>query len=1529
MSPINPIDVSNNLSDRYSTYLQSLVQPSNEHLAAAVERAVQESVETGDGIVKGPFVEATPPFDSGNTLRDLVDEGVLSTEFLELKSPKLPLDRPLYRHQEDAIRKATNGRNLIVATGTGSGKTESFLIPVLDYIMRQKQQGELSAGVRALILYPMNALANDQVARIREVLANYPDITFGRYTGETKPATDVAIEEYKLAHGKAPLQNELVSREQMQESPPHILLTNFAMLEYLLLRPEDSEFFDGAHSGNWKFIVSDEAHVYDGAYGTEVGMLLRKLRERVDQSGSIQTIGTTATIGDDDEEIERFASNFFSNEFAIAGKDPEEKDLVRPTRKKIEEAKWGPMSVAAWAGCDNPGDFLSKSPESEPYNSFLTESSVVTLRNALFDGPMTVKELAGKIFGEESESALEAVVKIVELGSQIKDEQGNSALSARFHLFARATEGVFTCLSESPHAYLARHEECEHCESPVLELAGCRRCGAEHYIGNFVGDRMFSQPSADAKKVYAYPANVAGDSENEDNDYFEDSPSTRKQSEHELLCRDCGKSNSKAASACENCSGSNLFRVRYSESDSACEVCGSRSKNTLRSLESGNDAAAGVLVTELYSSLPQSDDNSRKIMVFSDNRQQAAFFAPYLQESYSKLMWRKSIHEALLWLESSLDEGESIKLFELISPLKQIAQKYGMAAYGEDVHPKEEAARNLYLEAVTTDARISLEGSGLVSFEVDLPQEEQAYSPLVGLGFSAKESRDLIEQLLQIVRKNGVLTAPSPGVDQRSDFFAPRRGPITLRYNDRDQKGKVSSWKPANRKNSVSAYLEKVLAEMDQTEKLPEILEGIFTLLTDVNGKFSGIFSNVSGGNQAAKFQLDHNHLKITSVQRRGHVFQCNLCRTVSSTSVRGICPRYKCDGRLENIPASEVDVKLPMRHYRQVYRDSRIDPLRAEEHTAQLSNDAARKTQQEFIEGKVNILSSSTTFELGVDVGELETVFLRNVPPGVANYLQRAGRAGRRADSAALIVTYAQRKPHDMAKYSDPRSMVAGEMRAPVVKLDNRRIMERHAFSLIFSDYFKATFSSKLPTSGEFFSENPSSHSNSILKHLEDNNASLFARFDRLLPDALASESKQLWNQSTNQFRELVERVQKKISQEIQQLQDLIDQKKSEEEFKAADKLKKYRNTISEKPLINTLSTKNLIPKYGFPVDTVELAPSLGDDKGKDIELDRDLALAIFEYAPGKKVIAKGNTWESVGIQRPRSNEMDLIRKRYMACNACEFYEEKPDAGNEEEYKLCANCGSDDVSNGKYMVPEWGFLARSTTSDFSGQKNKGGWNRSVHIAERGKSIEISGTMTPPGVTANLQTVAKMVVINENKVKFCGSCGAAFDISVKTDKMENHERPYHSVQKCDSFFSIISLGHKYETDIVELDIGWNGISVDREAAQVSLAYAILQGASEGLQIAIDDLDVVIMPKTPTSLKIALVDAVPAGAGFAQMISENLNAVFEAALEKVDECECGEETSCYQCLRTYGNQRDHDQLNRGIAKQALREILKVH
>ena len=312
---LNPIDTTDRIRSTYLRYLKTIYPFQQESLRTAFWQALEEP----ERLVKGPLLEAAPPYAHGRSIQELADAGILHRSFQSLCSSALPWKRSLYLHQDQAISKITEKqRNLVVATGTGSGKTEAFLIPIIDHLLREEGVGTLShSGVRALLLYPMNALANDQLKRLRQVLAKYPSITFGRYTGETETKDEEAEDRFYDQFPNEPrLPNELISRNQMRKNPPHILLTNYAMLEYLLMRPEDCEFFDDETGRHWRFVVLDEAHIYDGAIGIELAMLLRRLKDRVvdGQEGRLRCIATSATLGGgikDNPSAMAFAKNLF------------------------------------------------------------------------------------------------------------------------------------------------------------------------------------------------------------------------------------------------------------------------------------------------------------------------------------------------------------------------------------------------------------------------------------------------------------------------------------------------------------------------------------------------------------------------------------------------------------------------------------------------------------------------------------------------------------------------------------------------------------------------------------------------------------------------------------------------------------------------------------------------------------------------------------------------------------------------------------------------------------------------------------------------------------------------------------------------------------------------------------------------------------------------------------------------------------------------------------------------------------------
>jgi len=327
--------------ERYESYLKTSFYFKDPELRASFESALGEQGNLG----KGPIPEPAAEFEPGENERALADE-MFAEHSAGLQAALK--DRNLHRHQAQALRSVYGERhNVVVATGTASGKTESFLYPILFELYRQHLAGELSQrGVRALILYPMNALANDQRERLGNICAalekQHSDFkpTFGQYIGQTpnnhndkwRNATEAAEQRHV---------NELVFREEMRENPPHILLTNYSMLEYLLIRPDDSPLFDNGLGKHWQFIVLDEAHQYRGAKGMEMGMLLRRLKQRLrdgGREGAFRCIATSATISSGEGEQDKaavagFAEALFGEPFKA------EEGIIFGKKKKNNDSK--------------------------------------------------------------------------------------------------------------------------------------------------------------------------------------------------------------------------------------------------------------------------------------------------------------------------------------------------------------------------------------------------------------------------------------------------------------------------------------------------------------------------------------------------------------------------------------------------------------------------------------------------------------------------------------------------------------------------------------------------------------------------------------------------------------------------------------------------------------------------------------------------------------------------------------------------------------------------------------------------------------------------------------------------------------------------------------------------------------------------------------------------------------------------------------------------------------------------------------
>jgi superfamily II DNA or RNA helicase len=1542
---IDPLRTSDVIRGAYQRYLRSLLPIRDPQLAAELHRAIGADT----ALTKGPLLEITPPYAHAATLRQLITQGVLHPGFASLGGGALPLDRPLYQHQETALRKVVAGRNVVVATGTGSGKTESFLLPILNELSKQHAAGQLGPGVRALLLYPMNALANDQVKRLRETLALAPHITFGRYTGDTEQDRRRANEAFDVENpGQRRLPNELLSREEMRETPPHILLTNYAMLEYLLLRPLDVDLFEGVHSGTWRFIVVDEAHVYDGARGAELAMLLRRLVDRVASGQALQCIATSATVGGEQrpKDVTDFASNLFHAPFSY-GADPAEQDLVRATRVPDDGGlPWGPLAGDVYEQLIAERKALPAvvarhgGESSDPGAALRREQRYRQLKACLAEGPRPLRDVAEQLFPKDAR-ALQKTTALVSLGAAVRDAQGTPVVSARYHLFARATEGAFACFSDvGPHVSLVRRERCDDCAAAMFEFGTCKRCGTVHLAGQVdpLGSHsVFRARQTMGKRPVWLALAGAGGLDDEDEQTLDDQRAS--EVEQAQLCARCGAIYTDERSRCDNggCASDELRVVQRMKGAGTelkqCVTCGGRGQGLIRLFESGNDAAVAVLTTALYQELPAVESGQmaelpgqgRKLLLFSDSRQAAAYFAPYLEDSYGALQRRRLVLQGLL----TGDPGNGgLRSDDLVVHVARAAEAVGMFERRASRQTKErQAALWVHQELLSLDERLSLEGLGLVQLRLDREPSWTVPPALRSLGLTDEEAWGLLEELLRTLKQQGAVTTPDE-VDPADEAFDPRRGPIWVREQGSEAKRKVLSWLPTRGRNRRIDYLQRVLVALGREEDAEQVLAGIWRLMTE--GPQQEWLRADAQPVLGVVRRLDHSWLTWRATRAGDVLHRCDRCARIGAVHVRGICSTSGCTGGMQpwQLPGEQDED-----HYRVLYRTMLPIPLSVQEHTAQWTSQEAARIQQEFVKGEINALSCSTTFELGVDVGELQSVVLRNMPPATANYVQRAGRAGRRTDSAALVLTYAQRRSHDLTRFAEPERMIAGEVRAPFIPLENERIDRRHAHSVALAAFFRQAHlehGAVWRKTGEFFMPGedgvvPADLVSHFLMPVPDRVA---ASLRAVLPDSI---QRQLGLDSGAWVGELVQLLaatRDEVKQDLENYDARRDAAAAERKYSVAQRYQRAYNTVATRDLLGMLANRNILPKYGFPVDSVELRTVYADsDYGQRLELSRDLSSAIYEYAPGSEIVAGGYLWTSGGVYR--LPERELLGKFYAICGDCRLYREDDDPLD----PVCPGCKKEATGVPRqYVVPSFGFVASKGARRRPGQrKPRRAWNGGTYVVHTGQDAQSREWVLAEGasITATHGERGELIAVSDGGgagFLICRWCGYGTSVGVTGGRPKSHPKLIGRDGECRGPLDVRSLAHKYQTDVLELRLDRTTISMATPATLTSFLYALLEGASKLLEISRDDIDGALHQSWVGATTIVLFDVVPGGAGHVGRIADALDRVLQAAYDKVEHCECGRETSCYRCLRVFRNERVHEDLARGAASDLLRRVL---
>ena len=380
---------------------------------------------------------------------------------------------------------------------------------------------------------------------------------------------------------------------------------------------------------------------------------------------------------------------------------------------------------------------------------------------------------------------------------------------------------------------------------------------------------------------------------------------------------------------------------------------------------------------------------------------------------------------------------------------------FSAADTAEGAHRK--VLESVLAEALTDERRLSLSGVGLVKWSVKIPNdvalpEEAQMRPW---RLSGQDTCRLLGYLLDELRLRGALELPAgAGAPAWNDVSPWPQASYGIGAPGRRRN--VRQWGSAA-SSAVAHFLHRLLADSglsDQDKRSVSIrlMREMWSVLRTRDGNSRPIDQILSRGSANGTFRLNSRWLRIR-LTRSDETWECDTCASISMHNIRAVCPRNRCPGKLR--PADQE--LLRNNHYRHLYESASLPPtLHAVEHTAQIASDEARKRQEQFKSGDIHLLSSSTTFEVGVDLGDLEAVFVRNVPPEPFNYTQRVGRAGRR-ETPGLAVTYCRRNPHDLYHYENPeKRIIDSVVQAPRLQVTNTKIVIRHMAATALSAFFK-----------------------------------------------------------------------------------------------------------------------------------------------------------------------------------------------------------------------------------------------------------------------------------------------------------------------------------------------------------------------------------------------------------------------------------------------------------------------------------------
>lgn len=1093
---LDVFDLRGRVIDEYAAFSRSFTR-----IAAPDIAAVVEAEYARERYWPEPLIQINPNYRRNGTVADLVRDGMLHREcerlFQANKAEGTPRPIELYTHQLEALAKAKADKSFVVTTGTGSGKSLSFFLPIIDRILRARADDPWPR-TRAIVIYPMNALANSQLEELDKFLCDYPEgdrpFSVARYTG----------------------QEERSERERIAQSPPDILLTNFMMLELILTRFEPIDRRVVENCRGLEFLVLDELHTYRGRQGADVAMLVRRLRQRLSADkllciGTSATMSTTGTIEDQNKTVAEVAGKLFGA--PITAHDVIGESLERVTDDTLDLTAIRPLLAARitagkheWRGFD---DFRR-----DPLAVWLELTlgiDLSALEKPRRATPCTLTDAAARLSadaGVDSSAAKQTLQSFLVAASALRTPQERAPFAFKLHQFISGPGKVMTTLEPEGTRHITldaqRFAPGRQQEGALLYAAHfCRECGQEyhpvwrgkdgHFDSREIDDLAADDAEGGTRPTWGFLAprrttqSYGGRLEDLPENWLD---LTRAEPKVKPAYREAVPQEQLADATGRPGSGQPYWfipgKFRF------CLNCGfvheayGRDVNRLSSLSGeGRSSATTILTLSLLrqlfaeADLPPGLPDPRKLLGFSDNRQDAALQAGHFNDFVYLLTLRSALVAALKSSGGALTEEHLTDAvfkalgFERTDEATLVEYLKSPKLVGLARQEGQRAVRFVLGYRLVRDLRkgwrfnnpnldqlrlLSIDYQGLSDFAADESQFAKLHSALQRLGPAGREA--LARLVFEEMRRSLCLET---------------------RYLDSAEQDKA--------RTGAFSYLNERWA-FAPDEQLSASKHLIFGKRPEYRGKPRD--DVVSGGPRsrlvrllkAAEFWAEAglaDAVRSWKEQEYADVLE----QFLGAASHYGYVQKQKLDDRLVGwrlkaasmiwrligAPAEEPESSANA-FFRQLYLTAAelltlpshpLFEFEAHEHTAQVDaakrkllearfrfskkdrDEWAKEPAHEAPLERLPVMFCSPTMELGVDISALNTVYLRNVPPTPANYAQRSGRAGR-SGQAALVLTYcAAQSPHDQWFFHHAREMVHGVVRAPTLDLANRDLIDSH----------------------------------------------------------------------------------------------------------------------------------------------------------------------------------------------------------------------------------------------------------------------------------------------------------------------------------------------------------------------------------------------------------------------------------------------------------------------------------------------------